>query len=77
MASDISLDRLTAEIRSVYQADRGNSADRMEKYLEAALADCSTARRSAFLTELISVFSQDSQASVPIVETKPEAFNKL
>ena len=77
MASDISLYRLTAEIRNIYQADRDNGADRMEKYLEAALADCSPARRSVFLTELISVFSQDSQASVPIVETQSEAFNKL
>ncbi|MCK5437683.1 MAG: hypothetical protein KAI90_06695, partial [Desulfobulbaceae bacterium] len=70
MASDISLDRLTAEIRNIYQADRDNGADRMEKYLEAALADRSPALRSVFLTELISVFSQDTQASVPIVETQ-------
>ncbi|MEA3546665.1 MAG: hypothetical protein U9R66_03295 [Thermodesulfobacteriota bacterium] len=77
MASDISLDRLTDEIRNVYQDDPDNGADRVEKYLGAALADCSPDRRSVFLTELVSVFSQNSHVSVPIVETKSEAFNRL
>ena len=77
MASDISLNRLTDEVRNIYQVDRDNGADRVEKYLEAALADCPPDRRSAYLAELISIFSHDSQASAPIVETKPEAFNKL
>lgn len=75
--SDISLDRLTAEIKKTYLADEANGAANVEEQLNRTFADCSPSERSCFLKKLISAFSRSSAGDAVVSGIPLDEYNNL